>query len=146
MWVVTYSVVVSLNNDITYRIFLFLDVLAIFVILLSTCNMKILTLVVSLLNEFGCVVLRVIAFALKNISMVLIMSSPLFLVGRISSGSTPTLVGPSSTSCSLVTSSLSVPLSSESSSDSSSDEEGSSEVLDSSSSESFSSLPVVPSR
>ena len=143
---IVHFVVVSLNSDITYRIFLSLNVLVTSIILLSTCNIKILTLVVSLLNESGCVVLRVIAFVLKDIPMTLVMSSPLFLVNWIDSDFTPTLVGSSLTSCSLITSFLSVSLSFESSSDSFSSKKDSSEILNSFSSKSFSSFLVILSR
>ena len=108
--------------------------------------MKILTLVVSPLNESGCVVLRMITFALDDMSMILVMGFSLFLVNRIGSGSIPILVGPSLTSCSLETSSLSVPLSSESSPDPSSSKEDSFKVLDSSSLESSPSFSVIPSQ
>ena len=49
---ITHFVTISLNSDITYRIFLSSDVSVVFVILLSIYNIKILILIVSLLNEF----------------------------------------------------------------------------------------------
>ena len=143
---IIYSVTISLNSDITYRIFLFSNVLITSTILLSTCSMKILVLTVPPLNGSGCVALRVITFAPEDMPTVLAMSFPLFPVGWIGSGSTLIRVGSSLTFCSLETSFLSVPLSPESSSDSSSVEKDSSEVLDSSLQESSSSSPMVPSR
>ena len=143
---ITHSVVISLNSDITYRIFLFSNVLTTSVILLSTYNIKILVLVVSFLNESGCVVLRVIVFTSEDMSVVFVMGFPLFPVDWVGSDSTPIYVGPSLTFCFLETSFLSVSLSPEFSFNSSSIKKDSSEVLDSSSLKSFSSSPVVLSR
>ena len=143
---IVHFIITSLNSNIVYRIFLSSNVFTTFVILLFTCNIKILVLVVPPLNESGCVVLRVITFVPEDISMVFIMSSSLFLVSRISSDFTLTLVSLLLTFYSLETSSLSISLSPESSLDSFSDEEDSFEILDSSSLESFSSSPMVLSR
>ena len=143
---IVYSVTISLSNDIVYRIFLSLNVLITFVILLFIYNIKILILIVSFLNKSGYVVLRVIAFVSKDMSRVFVMNSFLYLVNSVGSDSTPTLVSLLLTSCSLETSFLSVSLSPESSSNSSSTEEDSFEVLDSSLLESSSSSSEVLSR
>ena len=146
VWIVVYFVVIFFNSDIVYRIFLSLNVLTTFVILLSIYNIKILVLVVSFLNGFECVVLRMITFVSENMSMMFVMNSSLFLVSRVSSDSTPILVGSLLTFCSLETSFLSVSLSSKSFSDSFSDEEDSFEVLDSSLLKSSSSSSMILSR
>ena len=140
---VVHSVVISLNNNIVYRIFLSLNVLATSAILLSIYNIKILVLTVSFLNGFGCIVLKMIVFVLENMSMVLVMSSSLFLVNRVSSDFTLIFVSLLLTSCSLETSFLSISLSLKSSSNSFSDKEDSFKVLDSSLLESSSSSPEV---
>ena len=114
----------------TYRIFLFSNVLVTFVILLSICNIKIYVSIVFFLNESECIVLRVIAFVLIDISVTLVMSSFLFLVNSINSNSTSILVSLSITFYCSVTSSSSVPLSSKSSLDSFSKENESFKILD----------------
>ena len=130
----------------TYRIFLFLKVSIVFVILLSICNIKILVLIISFLNESGYVVSRVIAFVLTDMSTILIMSFRLSLMNSTIPVSTLISMSPSITSYYSETSSSSVPLSPESPSDSFSTENESFEVLDSSLLESVSSFPVVLSR
>ena len=114
--------------------------------MLSTYNIKILVLIVSSLNGSECVVLRVIAFVLIDMSTMFVMSFSLFLVDLIGSDSTSIFVSSSLTSYCSETSFLSVPLSPESSLDSSSINKDSFEILDSSSLESSSSSPMVPSR
>ena len=130
----------------TYRIFLFLKILVTFVILLFTCNIKILVLIVSFLNGFRCIVLRMITFVLTDISTILIMSSFLFLTNSTNLDFTLILVGSSITFCCLKTSFSSVPLSSKSFLDSFSKENELLEVLESSSLELVSSFPVILSR
>ena len=143
---IVYSVVTFLSNNITYRIFLPLDVSTTSIILLSIYNIKILVLTVPLLNGSECTILRVIAFVLVDMSTMFIMGFSLFSVGRVSIDFTPTLMGPVLTFCCLETSFSSVSLSPKSSLDSFSDEEDSLEVLDSSSLKSSSSSPMVLSR
>ena len=130
----------------TYRIFLSLNVFVTFVILLSTCNIKIRVLIVSFLNEFKYIVLRVIVFVLINISIILVMSSFLFLVSPTNSDFTLTFVNSSLTFYCLETSFSSVSLSSEFSSDSFSNEKDSFKILDSSLLKSSSSSLMVLSR
>ena len=130
----------------TYRIFLFSNVLVASVILLSIYSMKILDLIVSFLNESGYIVLKVIVFVLTDMSAILIMGSRLSLVSPTIFISTLILVSPSITSYYLETSFSSVPLSPKSSLDSFSIENESFEVLDSSLLELISSFSVILSR
>ena len=114
--------------------------------LLFIYNIKILVLVVSFLNEFEYVILRVITFVSINMSMMFIISFSLFSINQIDSNSTSTFVSLSLTFCYLETSFSSVSLSSEFFLDSSSDEKDSFKILDSFLLESFSSSPIILSR
>ena len=104
-----------------------------FVILLFTYNIKILVLVVSFLNEFEYIVLRVITFVLIDMSIVFVMNSSLFLVSLVNFDFTSIFVNPSLTFYCLETSFSSVSLSPKFFSDSFSDKEDSFEILNSSS-------------
>ena len=141
-----YFVVISFIKNITYRIFLSLKAPVVFVILLSTYNIKILVLVVSFLNEFKCIVLKVITYVSKDMSVTLVIDFSLFLVSRTSSVFTSTLVSPSLTFYCLESSFSSVSLSPKYFSDSFSYKKDSFKILDSSLLESFSSSTVVFSR
>ena len=129
-----------------YRIFLFLDVLVMSVILLSTYNIKILFLIVSFLNKFEYVVLRMNTFTLIDISTIFIINSFLFLVNPTSSDSTLILIDSLITFYYLETSFSSISLSSKSFSDSFSIKNKSFEILDSSSLKLISSFSLILSR
>ena len=146
IWIVVHSIIIFLNRDITYRIFFFSNVFIVSAILLFICNIKILILIVSPLNESECTVLKVITFVLIDMSVIFIMSSRLSLVNPIVPGFTSIFMSPLITSYCSVTSSSSVSLSPESPSDSFSTENELFEILDSSLLESISSSPIIPSR
>ena len=110
---------------------------------MSTCNIKILVLVVFLLNKFRYIILKVITFVLVNMSIMFIMSFSLFLVSRTGSDFTLILVSLSLTFCYLETSFSSVLLSPKSLSNSFSNKEDSFEVLDSSLLKSSSSSSMI---
>ena len=130
----------------TYRIFLFSNVSVTFVILLSTYNIKILILIVSSLNEFECVVLRVITFVLIDILVILVMNSCLSLMNLVSSSFILILVNSSITFYCLETSFSSISLSLKSSSNSFSKKNESFKILNSSSLESVSLFSMILSR